>query len=142
MRFLASRQSCFKNTPSPVSQESAKEVNLAYKYFYNYQTAFKWLVRNEFQSIIINSKRQLPSVCLVSSFLQFCFVWLYFDVQSCLPLDHSFSCFQPHSASITVGPRKDWRQSKILFDLHYCNELCFTTLRHKQKTVRQATSRM
>lgn len=51
----------------------------------------------------------------LSFFLSFfAFVCLYFDVQLCFPLDHSFSCFQLHSASVTVGPRKGWGQKYCL----------------------------
>lgn len=52
-----------------VSQEYAKEVNLAHKYFYNSLTAFKWLTRNEFQPVILTCKAALYVFTLMLSFV-------------------------------------------------------------------------
>jgi len=60
-----------------VSQEYAKEVNLAHKYFYNSLTAFKWLTRNEFQPVILTCKAALYVFTLMLSFV---FLWIIVPV--------------------------------------------------------------
>lgn len=56
-----------------VSQEYAKEVNLAHKYFYNSLTTFKWLTRNKFQPDILTSKTAL---CVFTLMHNFVFLWI------------------------------------------------------------------